>query len=431
MSGEEWMDEGGVKVEATSSGGANPRFDLFEVGDEELVARLGQLLDSERQLAADLLCHMAEVDSRKLYAERGYSSMYAYATEGLGLSEAQAYRRIRVARTARRRPELFEDIATGRLTISGIDIMASHLDAAGGSELLDAARGRSSREIRHLVAAARPEPKVPDSISPLDGEWVVVRFAAARSIEEKLEEARGLLSHSVPGGNLADIFERALDALIEKTRKRRFAETPSPTGSRKAGKRSRHIPAEIRREVATRDGGRCQFVGKDGHRCDSSAFVQFHHVDAYGRGNGHSAARMMMLCATHNRLLAEKEYGEEHMAGKLASKRARTDWAIAELDRSPKRVEGTTLPAQQQLSSKRVEVASRPAQQHLSSKRARRQAPSIPQPLHADTMSALTNLGFHAKEATAAVEAAAEALDSSEVAVEKLITLALRYLAPR
>ena len=40
-----------------------------------------------------------------------------------------------------------------------------------------------------------------------------VQFSAGAEFAEKLERARELLSHALPGGELAAIFERALDAL--------------------------------------------------------------------------------------------------------------------------------------------------------------------------------------------------------------------------
>jgi hypothetical protein len=56
-----------------------------------------------------------------------------------------------------------------------------------------------------------------------------VEFTARAELRDKLERARELLSHAVPSGDLGELFERALDALIEK--KARCGDASSATGA--------------------------------------------------------------------------------------------------------------------------------------------------------------------------------------------------------
>lgn len=376
------------------------RFRLDATSDEELIARLGELVAGERETLAEVLCHIAEIDARRLYLHYGCSSMFAYATAVLGLSEAAAYHRIGAARVARRHPEIFDDVAAGRLHVSGICVLASHLGDIGGEALLDAARGRTTREIRELCAAARPERQVPDSITPIDEERIVVRFTARVELQSKLEEAKALLSHSVTDGKLAEVFERALDTLIEKTRRRRFAETDSPRVTRPSGRRTRHIPAEVRREVEERDQGRCTFVGVNGRRCEARGFAQFHHVNPYGRDGEHSADNVVVMCAAHNALLAEAEYGAEYMAevtDRLSSKRA--ELPPPAVDEGAGRT-----------------VSKRPAHLLESALGAKR----------ADVVSGLVNLGFRPAQARRAIATATLRVDAP---IEDLLVAALRQLA--
>src|SRR5690606_2316204 len=67
----------------------------------------------------EILKHLNEIDRRKLYLERGYSSLWAYCTEELNYSEAAAQRRIEAMR-ALEIPELEEKIESGKLTLSSI-----------------------------------------------------------------------------------------------------------------------------------------------------------------------------------------------------------------------------------------------------------------------------------------------------------------------
>ncbi len=158
---------------------------------------------------------------------------------------------------------------------------------------------------------------MPDTVTPISGDRVVVRFCASNEFADKLAEAKALLSHSVPDGAFEHLLGRALEQLIEKTKKQRFAKTDAPRRGADplpGGTRTRHIPAQVKREAAERDELRCTFVGKGGRRCDAVGFIQYHHEDAYGRGAGHDPQRIKIVCGPHNRLLAEQEYGKEHLA---------------------------------------------------------------------------------------------------------------------
>ena len=60
---------------------------------------------------ASLIAHIAEFDARELYLALGYSSTFTYCREVLKLSEHEAYRRIEVARYARKYPMILEKLA--------------------------------------------------------------------------------------------------------------------------------------------------------------------------------------------------------------------------------------------------------------------------------------------------------------------------------
>ncbi len=80
-----------------------------------------------RRVESDLVAHIGEVEKRRLFARMAFPSMHAYCTEALHLSEAEAYRRITVARAARRDPRLLEMLRDGRLHLSGMALIVSRL----------------------------------------------------------------------------------------------------------------------------------------------------------------------------------------------------------------------------------------------------------------------------------------------------------------
>jgi 5-methylcytosine-specific restriction endonuclease McrA len=126
-----------------------------------LLERLGALLQGSRHTEADLVAHIGEVDRRRLYARAAAPSMFAYCTEVLHLSEAEAYLRIAAARAARQHPQLLAMLGDGRLHLSAIVKLAPHLTPENRDALLRRARHRSKRQIEELVAEISPRPDVP------------------------------------------------------------------------------------------------------------------------------------------------------------------------------------------------------------------------------------------------------------------------------
>ena len=103
---------------------------LKSISDDDLLRRLSGLVQQSRRVESDLVAHIAEVDARRLYAREACSSMFAYCTEVLHLSEWEAYLRIAVARASREHPNLLAMLEDGRLHLSGIAKIAPLLTEA-------------------------------------------------------------------------------------------------------------------------------------------------------------------------------------------------------------------------------------------------------------------------------------------------------------
>jgi 5-methylcytosine-specific restriction endonuclease McrA len=175
------------------------------------------------------------------------------------------------------------------------------------------------------------------------GQSSSVRFLLKLSISkgtyEKLRYAQALLSHAVPTGDAAGVFDRALDTLIATLEKRKFGTGTvpgrrSPTAARsrqprtattpprpETTARKRYIPTQVRRAVWERDEGRCTFVGANGHRCEARRFLEFDHIEPVARGGRATVEGMRLRCRTHNRYEAERIFGAAFMDRKLQEAR--------------------------------------------------------------------------------------------------------------
>ena len=156
-----------------------------------------------------------------------------------------------------------------------------------------------------------------ERVTPLAPGRYALQLTVAQDTYEKLRYAQALLGHSVPTGELAQVLDRALDALIARLEQRKFAATTRPRPRRqRASANPRHVPAEVRRAVWERDGGRCTFVSAAGHRCEARTRLEFDHVEPVARGGRATVKGMRLRCRAHNQYAAECAFGAGFMGRK-------------------------------------------------------------------------------------------------------------------
>ena len=157
------------------------------------------------------------------------------------------------------------------------------------------------------MAATRPGTAL---VTPLAPDRYKVQFTVTRATYEKLREARDLLRHVIPNGNPSAIFDRARTLLLDDLARRKLAAAKRPrTTPGHRNSRSRHIPADVRRAVWTRDGGRCAYLAANGRRCGERGFVEFHHLVPYADGGEATLENIELRCRAHNAYEAERWFG--------------------------------------------------------------------------------------------------------------------------
>jgi hypothetical protein len=341
---------------------------LSLLSDEALFQSLQTVLRAHRSCTVDLIAHLAELEARGAHLGLGFSSLFAYCVERLGFSEDEACRRIDAARLSRQFPQILALLSAGELTLTAVGLLKQHLTEENATELLAGVSKKPSRAAREWLAARFPRRDVAASIralprqlpapsvahtglgtpsqvvhmalpestesprtvtpapmtsrprvEPLSAERFAIRLTVSRSVRDAFELARDLLRHRNPGGELEVVFELAICGLVERLERERFGRTTRPA-KRRAGKRT-HVTNETRRTVVGRDGLGCDFVGPDGHRCGSHAFLEFDHIDPVGSGAASQPDNIRLLCFAHNQFAAESFYGKEHV--RRARQRAR------------------------------------------------------------------------------------------------------------
>src|SRR5439155_6190058 len=140
---------------------------------------------------------------------------------------------------------------------------------------------RKLPELQSLPLAPKPAAPPPRPIVPVAESSYRLQFSISREFRDEIREAQDLLRHRVPDGDLATIFRAALEMLVAKVKKERFAVGRKPRGLLETSVEtdSRHVPDAMKRAVHERDGGRCAFVDDRGKRCDERAALEIDHVD--------------------------------------------------------------------------------------------------------------------------------------------------------
>ena len=423
-------------------------YSLSHLSDQTLLRDLAALVAQDRTTTAALLAHVAEVDARKLYLPAAYPSMYLYCVHELRLSEDTAFKRIRAARAARRFPAIFTAVAEGRLGLSAVVLLTPYLSEETVDELLAAAAFKTNCEIDQLLAQRFPRPDVPSQVqaigpalptdqlaarpvepfeqhapgpvqtlaqrakvTPLSPERFALHLTIGQGTHDKLRYAQALLGHPVPSGDLAQVLDRALEALIVALENRKFAATSRPRpGQRRTTGGGRYIPAAVKRLVWERDAGRCSFVSEAGQRCPARTRLEFDHLDPVARGGQATAARMRLRCRAHNQYEAERTFGAGFISEKRDARRAAAAARTA------------TRAAAAKASAEAAARASAEAAATMRAKAAAEQAGER------DVTPWLRQLGFRADEAR---RAAALCESIPDAPLEERVRVALSWFHPR
>jgi 5-methylcytosine-specific restriction endonuclease McrA len=340
------------------------------LSDPDLVRCFAALVAQDRTTTAELLAVMAEVDDRKLYLPAGYPSLLAWCVGEFRMSEDVAFHRIRAARTARQFPALLAALTDGRLHLTAVLLLTPWLTHDNVEGLLAEATHKTKREIEALLARrfprsgvfswveepvseqaapacqlvpervgteSRPEAEPAEAsavavhhenrsrVKPLSAGWYEMQLMMCRRAHDKLRHVSDLLSHEIPSGNVAEVFERTLDLAIGVLEKRKFAATSHPRrGQRRPTASPRHIPADVQRAVWERDGGQCTFVSESGQRCPATRRLEFDHILEVARGGEATVDGIRLLCRAHNQYQAERTFGAEFMRCKREAARERS-----------------------------------------------------------------------------------------------------------
>ncbi|QLY26886.1 HNH endonuclease [Bdellovibrio sp. KM01] len=318
----------------------------------ELIGRLEKLAQSERKLTHLILCHINEMESRRLYAELGFDSMFRYLTTHLKYSEDAAYRRLSAARLLKKSPEIAERLEDGRLTLTQLtqvqsalrqEIKKSGEDSKSLSaivpQILKKIESKSSFETKKTLAQEFNFPIVTiENMIPQRDDSVRLEITLTTEQLKTLETARDLMSHVLPDGNWAELLTLLAQKQIQKilgkeacsksnsrpvtlnkeqgakntyrnppTETKSLSTKPNQIATKKStrsflvARKRGHIKVTSKREILISAGYCCEYEHPiSGVKCGSKFQLQFDHIQPVALGGSDGDHNLRVLCRTHN-----------------------------------------------------------------------------------------------------------------------------------
>jgi len=302
-----------------------------KLSNDSLLIELHTAICATNRSEAALLSLMGEVDARKLFVGMAYPSLYSFCVEELHLSEAAARKRVTAAKCARTFPVLLDHVASGALHLCGITLLAPHLSRDNADALIAASLFQSKRKIELMLAARFGEEALltcaPGRIEAIGAGRYRLKATITETQRERLEYARALLSHRMPGASIEAVLDVAIETLIATEEKRlgiaaaakseqvvavfsTAAQTPTPHSP----PNSRHIPMVVRRAVLARDGHQCTYADERGRRCAATHFLELDHIQPFALGGAHTVDNLRLRCRSHNGAHAREVFGASFMS---------------------------------------------------------------------------------------------------------------------
>ena len=325
-----------------------------------LLTQLKSLVCDERRITTRILHYLREVEARRLYETR-HTSLFEFCIGELGYSNDAAQRRIASMRLLKEMPGLDAKIESGALSLAVVakaaqffrqetklrkvaDAPAMNLEEKHA--VMNALEGKSKRAVEDLLVSY--------SVNPMQTRSMKLELSPDDCA--KLDQLRALLSHRLSENSVSGVIRLLLEEGLEKHDPARIAarsisrskssvrpdevkgekkdsvtsapsarpfygeqipgslavvnKTGAAPGARKSPQGSativvsRYIPADVKRAVWLRDGGRCTAPG-----CVSAQYIHYDHRIPFALGGASTVENLRLLCAAHNRRAAENAFG--------------------------------------------------------------------------------------------------------------------------
>ena len=350
--------------------------EIKKLSDAELVSKLNILTTEERKITMEILHYLQEVEARRLYLARGFSSLIEYCIKALHYSEGAAYRRINAMRMIKTVSEVKKSLEMGTLSLSNAARVQNFLNMEKKSknytkqeklELLKKVEQKSTRDCEKVLSAISPREHNAEKTRILTPTETELRITLSSETLDKIHKIKNLCSHKNINPSyaeliamMADIALEKLDPLKQKSKQKpklkptqqllKFQKSKeafqhqkreeslpdqrskeeirqqdalanaasAPKLAQKDNMQKRYIPKAVKTFIWKRDRGQCTYIDSvTQKKCNSSFQVQIDHIRPLALQGKTEIENLRLLCAQHNRFAAIQKLGETKMANYL------------------------------------------------------------------------------------------------------------------
>lgn len=290
---------------------------LLSLSSPELHDKTFQAAANEKRATLELLEYLAEVDRRRLYAEKAYSSLWEYVHQFLGYSEAQASERVSAMRLMRKVPEVKVALGEGKLTLTSTAKLASFVRRENASpaqtiDLLQKCENQSSRTVEKiLVQNSTQSIPLPERVRAVSAEVTRITVEVDEEFMALVKRMKELKGN--PGLEVKEVFKSAMSEYVKKREVKESSTSGARSEPKKGADRSRYVPVAVKNEIRQRSQDQCEFRSADSQRCESRSGLEFDHITPYAKGGATEAGNLRHLCKTHNLHQAIEVFGEKRM----------------------------------------------------------------------------------------------------------------------
>jgi hypothetical protein len=286
--------------------------EIICLSNNELITQLKSRVSQEKELVAQVIYFLAEVQKRRLYFEYGYISLFQFCMKELGYTEAESQLRISAMRVVLEIPEVRDKIASGSLSLTSVAQAQSYfrekeksntsLQKAEKLELLTHLENKSTRECeRELIQLSSQKPLPREKVKAITETHFQVTLNISNELMEKLEKLKSLLSHKNPNMTHSELIEELADIAIEKL-------SPAIKSARAPSKRS------VIQEVWIRDQEKCSYIDpRTKKKCESRHKLEVDHIYPKALGGSDTKDNLRLLCRAHNQWAAIQIFGRKKM----------------------------------------------------------------------------------------------------------------------
>ena len=330
---------------------------ITSLSNETLLGQTKFLFDREKQISDRILLYLAEINRRRLYLELGFESLYKFLIGHFRLGESSAYNRIKAMRLTEEVPAAKQALTQNSMNLStltqaqvffqSVEKTEGKLSIEKKTEVIEKLRDKSQVEVKQILVSINPKAAEPkkESLKPLSAESAKLTVVISKQLVEKLEKIKNYNSHKNHNPTYEELFDQMADFYLKAIEKRKYgsqskiSHKPDKSPANESAKSlpgkgksykndneisawgaktgsntkpcvrtTRQIPIEIQRRIWTRSMGQCEYISKEGNRCQSRYQLELHHERPFSVTGKHDSIKL--LCHEHHKHETRKIFGD-------------------------------------------------------------------------------------------------------------------------